>query len=134
MKISNYKRLVDYSRGTEKPSLVLKNANLVMVQSGELVCADLAIQDGYIVGIGDYDGENNIDCRDKYVSPGFIDSHLHFESTMANPDELVHYASLSGTTCFIADRKSTRLNSSHANISYAVFCLKKTKCFESCQP
>src|SRR3712207_3889372 len=120
MKTSNYKRLVEYSRGTKKPSLVLKNANLIMVQSSELVCADLAIQDGYIVGIGDYDGENNIDCSGKYVSPGFIDAHLHFESTMANPDELVHYASLSGTTCFIADPHEAANVSGLRGIEYII--------------
>lgn len=103
MKINKYMDLVDYSRGNKKPSLVLKGARLVMVQSEEIVNADIAIEDGYIVGIGSYDGVMNIDCRGKYISPGFIDAHLHFESTMANPDELVHYASLSGTTCFVAD-------------------------------
>lgn len=103
MKSSVYRGLVDYGLGKKKASIVLKDANLLMVQSEEIVKADLAIEDGYIVGIGSYDGIKNIDCSGKYISPGFIDSHLHFESTMANPDELVHYASLAGTTCFIAD-------------------------------
>lgn len=103
MDIKDYKNYVGYTLGNIKPSLVLKNANIIMVQSGEILKADIAIQDEYIVGVGSYDGEKNIDLNGKYVSPGFIDSHLHFESTMANPDELVHYASISGTTTFIAD-------------------------------
>lgn len=103
MNISNYKNLVDYTLGNKKSELVLKNINILMVQSGEIIKADLAIQNGYIVGIGEYNGEIEFNGTDKYVSPGFIDSHLHFESTMTNPDELVHHAALSGTTTFIAD-------------------------------
>ncbi len=103
MKIEDYKKYVKYTLGEKKSDLVLKNARLIMVQSGEVLEADIAIKDHFIVGIGDYDGREEIDCRGKYISPGFIDSHLHFESTLANPKELVHYASRSGTTTFIAD-------------------------------
>lgn len=103
MKIEKYKQLAEYTLGVKKPELVLKRANIIMVQSKEIIKADIAIHDGYIVGIGDYMGIKEVDCDGKYISPGFIDSHLHFESTMANPDELVYYASLNGTTTFIAD-------------------------------
>ena len=103
MKIEDYKKYVKYTLGEKKSDLVLKNARLIMVQSGEVLEADIAIKDHFIVGIGDYYGREEIDCRGKYISPGFIDSHLHFESTLANPKELVHYASRSGTTTFIAD-------------------------------
>lgn len=103
MDIREYKKYVGYALGEKKPSIVLKNANVIMVQSCEIIKADIAIEGEYIVGVGEYDGEKNIDMSGKFISPGFIDSHLHFESTMANPDELVHYASISGTTTFIAD-------------------------------
>lgn len=103
MNIENYKKYVKYTLGQEKSDLVLKNAKLIMVQTGEVIEADLAIKDKYIVGLGDYEGLEELDCSNRYVCPGFIDSHLHFESTLANPKELVHYASLSGTTGFIAD-------------------------------
>lgn len=99
----NYQKLVDYTLGKKIPDLVFKNANVIFVQSGEIIKTDIAVQDGYIIGIGEYNGKKELDCKNKYISPGFIDSHLHFESTMANPHELVHYASLSGTTTFIAD-------------------------------
>lgn len=103
MKISKYIDLVDYTLGKKKSEVVLKNINILMVQSGEIITADLALQDGYIVGIGSYSGEFEFDGSGKFVSPGFIDSHLHFESTMTNPNELIHHASLFGTTTFIAD-------------------------------
>nr|WP_314278531.1 adenine deaminase [uncultured Peptostreptococcus sp.] len=103
MDIRDYKKYVKYTLGKEKADLVLKDANIIMVQTGEVLTADIAIMDKYIVGIGDYEGVEELDCSNKYISPGFVDSHLHFESTLANPRELVHYASLSGTTTFIAD-------------------------------
>lgn len=103
MDIRLYSRLADFSQGKKKADIVFKNANIVFVQSGEIVKADIAIADKYIVGIGSYDGIKEIDMTDKFIAPGFIDSHLHFESTMARPSDLVYYASRSGTTTFIAD-------------------------------
>lgn len=103
MKIVDYKKYAKFTLGEEKSDIVLKNARLIMVQTGEVLEADIAIKDQYIVGLGNYEGLKEVDCNGKYVAPGFIDSHLHFESTLANPRELVHYASLSGTTTFIAD-------------------------------
>ena len=103
MNIELYKSLADYSLGKKKADLVLKNANIVFVQSGEISCGDIAIVDKYIVGIGDYEGEKEVDMTGRYVAPGFVDSHLHFESTMARPRDLVYHASKKGTTTFIAD-------------------------------
>lgn len=103
MNIQRYKDLAKFSIGDKKASLVLKNANIISVQTGEIFVADIAIEDKFIVGVGKYDGIEEIDMTGKYISPGFVDSHLHFESTMAKPSELVHYASKSGTTTFIVD-------------------------------
>ena len=64
---------------------------------------DIAIQDGMIVGIGNYQGEEETDLGGRYVCPGFIDSHLHLESTLVTPAELVTVASRHGTTTFIVD-------------------------------
>lgn len=103
MKIKEYKELVDYTMKRKKSDLVLKNANVLMLQTSEIIKADVAIKGKYIVGVGEYNGDIEIDCSGKFLAPGFVDSHLHFESTMANPNELVHYASMNGTTAFIAD-------------------------------
>lgn len=118
MKITDYKKLVDYTLGNKKSELVLKDINILMVQSGEIIKSDLAIQDGYIVGIGEYSGEIEFDGSGKFVSPGFVDSHLHFESTMTNPNELVYHASLSGTTTFIADPHEAANVSGSIGIKY----------------
>ena len=56
-----------------------------------------------IVGIGNYQGEEETDLGGRYVCPGFIDSHLHLESTLVTPAELVTVASRHGTTTFIVD-------------------------------
>ncbi|QEZ70639.1 hypothetical protein D4A35_00005 [Paraclostridium bifermentans] len=69
--------LIDYSIKNKKSELVLKNANIVNVFSHEIVKADVAIEKGIVVGIGSYDGINNIDLNGKYITPGFIDPHVH---------------------------------------------------------
>lgn len=89
--------------GLKKAPLVLKNANVVQVFTNEILKGDIAIGDGVILGVGEYQGEQEIDMEGKYVCPGFIDSHLHLESTLVNPGELILQAGLKGTTTFIVD-------------------------------
>lgn len=107
MNIEKYKELNKFTLKKALPELVLKNGNIIFVQSGEIIKSDIAIQDGYIIGIGNYNGLKEIDLTGKFISPGFIDAHLHFESTLSKPDEFIHHASLSGTTTFIADPHET---------------------------
>ncbi|MBR5280221.1 MAG: adenine deaminase [Clostridia bacterium] len=97
------KELAQMALGNQKAPLVLKNANLVQVFTNEIIQADIAIADGYIVGVGTYHGEQEVDLSGRYVCPGFIDAHLHLESTLVNPAELIETASLRGTTTFIVD-------------------------------
>lgn len=97
------KKIADIALGKEKAGLVLKNANVIQVLTNEILTADIAIEDGVIAGVGVYDGIKEIDMTGKYVSPGFIDSHLHLESTLVNPAELIHCASRQGTTAFVVD-------------------------------
>lgn len=86
-----------------KPDLVIKNGNIVNVFSNEIIKADIAICDETIVGIGDYDCKNIIDATDKFVSPGFIDAHIHIESSMISPCQFADIVSKDGTTTMIAD-------------------------------
>lgn len=86
-----------------KAQLVLKNAQVLNVFTNEFVTADTAVQDGYIVGVGQYSGEAEIDCTGKYLCPGFIDAHLHMESTLVAPAQLAAAVLESGTTTLIAD-------------------------------
>ncbi|MEG0616636.1 MAG: adenine deaminase [Oscillospiraceae bacterium] len=97
------KHLIDVAMGRAKADLVLKNGNVINVFTEEIVKADVAIADGMIAGVGQYTCENDVDCTDKYIAPGFIDSHMHIESTMVTPLELARAAAISGTTTIIAD-------------------------------
>lgn len=89
--------------GQRKAPLVLKNARVVQVFTNEIIVGDIAIADGVILGVGEYHGEREIDMEGKFVCPGFIDAHLHLESTLVNPGELILQAGLKGTTTFIVD-------------------------------
>lgn len=95
--------LIDYSIKNKKAELVLKNANIVNVFSHEIIKADVAIEKGIIVGIGNYEGINNIDLSGKYITPGFIDPHVHIESSMVSPGEFAKAIVPMGTTTIITD-------------------------------
>ena len=95
--------LTDVAAGRKPAELVLKNARVVNVFTRELTVCDVAIEGGYIAGLGRYDGLRETDCTGKIVCPGFIDSHMHMESVMASPFELARAIVPTGTTTVIAD-------------------------------
>lgn len=64
--------------------VIFKNGNVVDVKNEQILQADIAVKDGKIAGIGHFSGENVIDCTGKYITPGFIDAHVHIESSMAD--------------------------------------------------
>ena len=80
------------ARGLMKAQLVFKNANVFLSHTGEFQMADVAVADGMILGVGKYQGEEEIDLKGQILSPGFIDSHLHLESTLVTPGELIRQA------------------------------------------
>jgi adenine deaminase len=94
---------IHVASGRKKADLVLKNARVVNVFTLEIMEGDVAIQDGYIAGIGSYDGETEIDIKGKYVTPGLIDGHVHLESAMVSPAEFAKAVVPLGTTTVIAD-------------------------------
>ncbi|MBE7703426.1 MAG: adenine deaminase [Cyanobacteria bacterium SIG28] len=97
-------KIINVARGLEKAELVIKNANVINVLSEEIHLADIAIQDGIIVGVGDnYHGEKEIDVNGAYVSPSFIDGHVHLESAMVLPKEFAKTVLPAGTTTAIID-------------------------------
>lgn len=89
--------------GNEKADIVLKGGNIVNVFTEEITQDDVAIVEDTIVGIGKYEGKREIDCTGKYIVPGFIDAHMHMESTMVMPQELSKVILKWGTTTLIAD-------------------------------
>jgi adenine deaminase len=89
--------------GHEPASLVLKQATIINVFDRSTEVADIAIEDGMIVGVGTYHGKTEIDCTNRFVSPGFIDGHVHIESSMLTPPEFSKLILPKGTTSIIAD-------------------------------
>lgn len=79
--------LIACAKGEIKADLVLTNARIINVFSGEIVQGNIAVKNGYIAGMGNYDGELELDMKNKYVCPGFIDAHVHIESSMASVTE-----------------------------------------------
>ena len=86
-----------------KATLVLKNASIINVFTQIIEKNDIAINDDTIVGIGNYDGICEIDCSGLFVTPGFIDSHVHIESSMVTPEIFSHLVIKRGVTSIIAD-------------------------------
>ncbi len=97
------KSLLKVARGEEKADLVLKNGKIVDLYNCEIIEADLAISAGIIVGYGEYKGKEEKDLNGKYILPGFIDAHLHLESSMVEPAEFCRLAINRGTLTVIAD-------------------------------
>lgn len=96
--------IINVARGLEKADLVIKNANIVNVLSEEIYKGDIAIVDGVIAGIGEnYSGEKEIDVNGAFVSPSFIDGHVHLESAMMLPKEFASVVLPAGTTTVIID-------------------------------
>ncbi len=96
-------RLIAVAVGREKADLVLKNAKYLNVFSNEFLCGDIAVANGLIAGVGKYDGKTEIDVSGKLVLPGFIDAHIHLESSMVTPAEFAKAVVAHGTTTVITD-------------------------------
>ena len=91
------------ARGDIRANLLLKNPNLINVLSGETYPADVAIYGDTIVGIGHYEAERVMDLGGKFLCPGFIDAHVHIESSMVTPPEYAKAVVPRGTTSVIID-------------------------------
>ncbi|HLR34333.1 MAG TPA: adenine deaminase [Tissierellales bacterium] len=103
MNREDLKRMLSISRGDEKAPLVLKDANVVNVFSHEIVKANVAVYKDKIVGIGDYEGIKEVNLEGKILAPGFVDSHVHIESSMTTPSQFAKVIVPRGTTTIIAD-------------------------------
>lgn len=96
-------RILEVAKGERKAEKVLKGANLVNVRAKEIEERDIAIQDGHIVGVGKYRGREEIDAGGLYAAPGFIDAHIHVESTLLTPAQFARVAVPTGTTTVVSD-------------------------------
>lgn len=95
--------LLREARGEKKAELVLKNCWIVDVFNESLLKKDIAISKGIIIGSGSYEGEEEVDLEGQIVAPGFIDGHLHLESTMIPIDEFAAHVIPLGTTTIVTD-------------------------------
>lgn len=97
-------KLIDVAAGRKKADLVLKNAKIVDVFQVKILIGDIAISDGYIAGIGgSYQGVEERNYTGKYVAPGFIEAHIHIESSYVSPEEFSRVFIPRGTTTILAD-------------------------------
>ena len=102
-KLIKKQKIIDVAAGRKKADLVLKNATYVNVFSGELDTEDIAVTEGLIVGLGQYEGIEEVDMTGKIVCPGFVDAHIHLESSLVTPTEFARAVLPHGTTTVITD-------------------------------
>ena len=102
-KLLKKQRIIAAAAGREPADLVLKNATFVNVFSNELCRGDIAVAEGLIVGMGQYRGRVEADVSGKIVLPGFIDAHIHLESSLVSPKEFAKAVLPHGTTTVITD-------------------------------
>jgi adenine deaminase len=96
-------RLLAVARGDEPADLVIRGGRVFSVFTREWLEGDLAIADGYVAGLGDYEGEETLDASGRYLVPGFIDAHMHLESSKLLVDEFARLVLPLGTTAVVAD-------------------------------
>jgi len=101
--IAKQQELVACARGDIPCDLVLKNGQVVNVFSGEILSRDVGIFQGRIAGIGHYKGHEETDIEQRYVCPGFIDGHIHLESSMLSPNQFAQAVVPRGTTAVVCD-------------------------------
>jgi adenine deaminase len=96
-------RRLAVARGDEPADVVVRGGRVLSVFTREWLETDLAIADGYVVGLGEYEGARQIDATGRFVVPGFIDAHMHLESPKLLPDEFARLVLPLGTTAVVAD-------------------------------
>ncbi|GLB61339.1 adenine deaminase [Cytobacillus sp. NCCP-133] len=101
--IEALRRRIDVATKRTPADLVVKNGKVVNIFTREILHEDIAIVDGFIAGLGDYEGFETIDAEGSYIVPGFIDGHVHIESAMVTPAEFSNVVLPHGVTTVIAD-------------------------------
>jgi adenine deaminase len=100
---SSLARRISVARGDEPADLVVRGGQVLSVFTREWLEVDVAVADGYVAGLGSYEGAEIVDAAGRFVVPGFVDAHLHIESTKLLPDEFARLLLPLGTTAVVAD-------------------------------
>ncbi|MBI3353832.1 MAG: adenine deaminase [Nitrospirae bacterium] len=112
------KRLTAIARGDTPADMVIKNGLIADIFNGRIIRADVAIYKDTIAGIGSYRGKKTIDAQSCYLLPGFIDGHIHLESTMLSPMEFARLCIANGTTAVVIDPHEVANVAGIAGIKY----------------
>ncbi|PXV95511.1 adenine deaminase [Lachnotalea glycerini] len=122
------KNIIDVAANRKDADLVIKNCKIVDVYNSSIIDGKaIAIVDGYIAGIGDYRGKREVDAKGNYVSPGFIDGHIHIESAYVTPEEIGRLLVPHGTTTIIADPHEIVNVCGMDGLNYMLEAAKKTE-------
>ena len=97
------KNFIEAAAGRKKADLVFRNGKVVNVFTGEIQEISLAVKDGVILGCGAYEGVREVDLQGAYLIPGFVDAHVHIESSLTTPENFSSLVVPCGTTTVIAD-------------------------------
>lgn len=123
------KNLIDAATGRRIADLVIKNCRIVNVLSGEIHAGSVAVFDGKIIGMGaaEYDGAEVFDADGKFLAPGFIDAHIHVESSYISPEQLGRIIVPCGTTSIVADPHEIANVCGLAGLRYMLDAAKRTR-------
>src|SRR5207245_3072960 len=100
--VDELSRRLAVARGDEPADLVVRGGRVLSVFTREWLETDVAVVDGFVAGLGDYEGRETLDASGRFVVPGFIDAHMHLESTKLLPDEFARLVLPLGTTAVVA--------------------------------
>jgi adenine deaminase len=100
---STLSRRLAVARGDEPADLVVRGGRVLSVFTREWLETDVAVVDGYVAGLGSYEGAETLDAAGRYVVPGFVDAHMHLESSKLLVDEFARLVLPFGTTAVVAD-------------------------------
>ena len=120
------KKLIDVAAGRTPADLVIKNCQVVDVYNASLIQGDIALCEGLIAGVGQYEGYSEVDANGQYAAPGFIDGHIHIESSYVSPEELGRLIVPHGTTTIISDPHEITNVCGLAGLEYMIEAAKGT--------
>lgn len=115
---SNLRTRIRVAAKKEPADVVIRNGRIVNVFTGELMTGDVAIAGGIIAGIGSYEGIETIDAQGRYIVPGFIDGHVHIESSLLTPPQFARVLLMHGVTTVITDPHEVANVAGTAGIQY----------------